>query len=265
MTRDPVVSGRFYPGSAQRLDEFIASVSTPHPAPALGVMVPHAGYVYSGATAAKGFDAVEVTPTVLLFGPNHTGYGTSASIMSSGSWRTPLGESQIDSDLAQALKLACPLLKEDALAHEQEHSLEVQLPFLQRRRADVKIVPIAFMLRSTEEILKVGRELGEALTAWPERVLMVASSDMSHYEPEKVARTKDVLALERMLELDGEGLLKTVADNHISMCGVIPAAIMLEAAKTLGADHAVELAYTNSGEATGDYSSVVGYATVTVC
>ncbi len=264
MTRDPVVSGRFYPGSAERLSEFIHSVSRPRPAPALGVMVPHAGYVYSGATAARGFDAVEITPTVLLLGPNHTGYGTAASIMSSGSWRTPLGASVIDTGLAEALKLACPLLKEDASAHKQEHSLEVLLPFLQTRRPDVKIVPIAFMLRSTDAIMQVGRELGEALSAWPERVLIVASSDMSHYEPAKAAREKDALALESMVQLDGKGLLNTVAHHHISMCGVIPAAIMLEAAKALGADHAVELAYTNSGEATGDYSSVVGYATVTV-
>jgi AmmeMemoRadiSam system protein B len=264
MTRNPVVSGRFYPGSAQKLNEFIHQVSEPHPAPALGVMVPHAGYIYSGATAAKGFDAVEITPTVLLLGPNHTGYGAAASIVSSGSWRTPLGETQIDTALAGALKKACPLLKEDPSAHEQEHSLEVQLPFLQARRPDVKIVPIAFMLRSSEQIAQVGREIGEALQAWPEKVLMVASSDMSHYEPADIAREKDAHALKKVLGLDGAGLLATVAHHHISMCGVIPTAVMLGAANVLGAHAAVQLDYTNSGDETGDYSSVVGYATVAV-
>ncbi len=266
MMRNPVVAGRFYPGSSAELAEYLRGVLPigREMRSAIGIVSPHAGYVYSGGVAASVIGSVFITDTVLLLGPNHTGKGTRASIMSSGSWRTPLGVTDIDEGLAQALREGCPTLREDSVAHEEEHSLEVQLPFLQFIKPGVKIVPISFSLRSGEEILQVGRELGEVLASWPEPVLMLASSDMTHYESDDEARVKDRLAIDKVLALDPGGLLSTVGEHNISMCGVVPTAIMLAAAKVLGASGAREVRYATSGEVTGDYSSVVGYAGMVV-
>lgn len=264
--RQPAVAGRFYPGNASALSRWLAGAAAPPPSPkrALGVVAPHAGYVYSGAAAGKVISGVEITQTVLLLGPNHTGLGAKAAIMSEGAWATPLGAVEIDSPFATALKAGCPTLVEDASAHAHEHSLEVMLPFLQYLRPGVKIVPIAFMLRSLGEIEQTGASIGRVLRSWPERVLMLASSDMTHYEPAEVARKKDSLAIERVVALDPEGLLRTVGGHGISMCGVVPTAVMLYAARELGASEAENPVYTNSGEASGDYGSVVGYAGMVV-
>lgn len=267
MIREPVVAGRFYPGSPERLGAFLDDVMEPKAtarAKAIGVVSPHAGYVYSGAVAGRVFSAVDIPPSVLLLGPNHTGHGARAAILSRGSWRTPLGVCEVDEALADALKAASPLLKEDATAHLQEHSLEVQVPFLQRLRPDVKIVPVVFMLRNILDILEVGRAIGFVLRDWPSGVLMVASSDMTHYEPDRSAREKDALAAERILALDPEGLVAAIARHRISMCGVVPTAVMLAAARELGAKSARQVAYATSGEVTGDYASVVGYAGIVV-
>ncbi len=264
MIRTPVVAGRFYPGDERSLAELVDSSLVSTPSPAIGVMSPHAGYVYSGGVAGKALSAATVTGTVLLLGPNHTGRGTEASIMSFGVWSTPLGESSIDAELAAGLTERCPHLHEDSTAHAFEHSLEVQLPFLQRMRPGVMIVPIAFMMRSLERMREVGTAIGQVLKGWREPVLMVASSDMTHYEPSEVAAGKDRLAIERILALDPEGLFNTVAAHGISMCGVIPATVMLFAALELGAQSAEEVEYSNSGDVSGDYSSVVGYAGVVV-
>jgi AmmeMemoRadiSam system protein B len=162
--------------------------------------------------------------------------------------------------LADAIKAACPLLEEDALAHAQEHSLEVEVPFLQHRNPGVRIVPIAFALRSLAEIEEAGEGVAAAVAGWPEPVLLVASSDMTHYEPDASARRKDDLAIERVLALDARGLLETTARHDISMCGVIPAAVLLVAARRLGATRGELVAYATSGEVSGDYDQVVGYA-----
>lgn len=266
MIRHPVVAGRFYPGDPAVLAGYLSEAVKPPETPtnALGVMAPHAGYVYSGATAAAVLAQVAVPPTVLLLGPNHTGRGTAASIMSSGEWETPLGSCRIDEPLAQFLKTRCDTLVEDDKAHEYEHSLEVMLPFLLHRRPDVKIVPIAFMLRNAEAIETTGRRIGLALREWGEPVLMVASSDMTHYETAKEARRKDALAIERVLALDPLGLMRVVGAERITMCGVVPTAVMLYAALEMGAKSAANPVYTNSGEVSGDFSSVVGYAGIIV-
>lgn len=266
MLRPAVVAGRFYPAEESRLKGYLKGLARPsHPvAGALGVLAPHAGYIYSGRAAGETLGAVTIPGTVVLLGPNHTGRGTPASVMSSGAWRTPLGDVPVDAALAEALKKACPHLAEDHTAHDQEHSLEVMLPFLQYANPGVSIVPIAFMLRSAKVIEEIGRCLGRAIKEYGREVLIVASSDMTHYESAEEAREKDMAALGRVLALDPAGLLATVFGNGITMCGVVPAAVMLWATRELGANHARLTVYTNSGEASGDLSSVVGYAGVIV-
>ncbi|GAB4277443.1 MAG: AmmeMemoRadiSam system protein B [Deferrisomatales bacterium] len=262
MVRKPAVAGQFYPGSPRALESFLreAVPLAPEPEEALGVVSPHAGYVYSGRVAGAVFGRVRVPDTVVLLGPNHTGLGTPASIMTEGVWATPLGSVPIERGLARAVAGACPILEEDSLAHAHEHSLEVQLPFLQYRNPSVRIVPIAFLLRDYPSIDEVGAALAEVLRGWPDPVLLVASSDMTHYEPHETAREKDAKAIERVLALDPEGLLATTRTLHITMCGVVPTAVLLAAAARLGATGGELVRYATSGEVSGDYGSVVGYA-----
>lgn len=262
MTRRPAVAGQFYPGDAGELRAFLegAVPRDAEPEAALGVVAPHAGYVYSGGVAGRVFGRVRVPDACVLLGPNHTGLGTRASIVSRGSWLTPLGVAPIHEPLADALKAACPLLEEDAVAHAHEHSLEVEVPFLQYRNPSVRIVPVAFLLRSQAEVEEAGEGIASVLASWPEPVLLVASSDMTHYEPDRRAREKDAVAIERVLALDPAGLLDTVKRDRISMCGVIPTAVLLVAARRLGATRGELVAYATSGEASGDFDRVVGYA-----
>lgn len=266
MYRNPVVAGSFYPGSQAALEAYLSENLhvLPQLIKAVGVVSPHAGYVYSGGVAARAFGAVEVPDTVLLLGPNHTGRGTEASIMSSGAWRTPVGEAAIDEELAQALKTGCSLLKEDESAHAGEHSLEVQIPFILARNPDVRIVPIAFMLRSADRIEQTGREIGKVLKEFSRPVLMVASSDMTHYESLQSAEEKDAAAIAMVEALDCRGLLDVCARRRITMCGVVPTAVMLAASLELGAQAGRRIAYATSGEASGDFDSVVGYAAMVV-
>lgn len=262
MIRKPAVAGQFYPGSPERLRSFLSEnvPKVAEPVKAYGVVAPHAGYVYSGHVAGEVFGTVRVPDLVLLLGPNHTGLGTKASVMSEGSWATPIGNAPIDSGLAQALRSACPVLEEDSLAHAHEHSLEVQLPFLLFRNPQVRIVPVALMLRSVEEIEELGHGLGSVLSGWEEPVLMVASSDMTHYETHESAKEKDAKAIDRVLNADPRGLLDTTKRYGITMCGVIPTAVLLFAARNLGASRGELIRYATSGETSGDYRSVVGYA-----
>lgn len=266
MTRKPAVAGQFYPGSPERLRAFLReAVRLPaEPVRAVGIVVPHAGYVYSGKVAGEVFARVSVPEAVILLGPNHTGVGTPASVAAQGAWVTPLGPVPIHEELAAALLAACPILEPDTLAHAREHSLEVELPFLQHRNPEVRIVPIAFMLRNFDAIDAVGRAIARVLASWPEPVLLVASSDMSHYEPQETARSKDEKAIEKVLALDPRGLLDTTARHRITMCGVVPAAVLLIAALELGATKAELVAYATSGDASGDYDQVVGYAGLVV-
>lgn len=262
MIRQPVVAGQFYPGRREPLLAFLEDAAAPVPTPvtAVGAVVPHAGYVYSGRVAGAVFARVVVPGAVVLLGPNHTGLGTRASILSRGGWATPLGTAAIHGELADALRAACPLLREDGDAHAQEHSLEVQVPFVQYRNPGARIVPIAFLLRDPDQIDEVGAALASVVARWPEPVLLVASSDMTHYEPDRVAREKDRRAIERVLALDPRGLLDTVARHTITMCGVVPTAVLLAAAGRLGATRGELVQYATSGDASGDTSRVVGYA-----
>jgi hypothetical protein len=262
MNRMPAVAGQFYPGTAPGLARALKELTRdiPEKLPAIAVVSPHAGYVYSGAVAGELFSAVRVPSRAVVFCPNHTGVGAEAAIMSRGAWRMPWGDVPVDGGLADRIKAACPLLTEDESAHLGEHSLEVQLPFLHRFRPYIRIVPTALGRLSLDECRSLGDATAEAVSGDPERPLVVASSDMSHYVPDAVARRKDRMAIDRVLALDAEGLYRTVRAERISMCGVIPATVALFAALRLGATSARLVKYATSGDVSRDLEQVVGYA-----
>ena len=266
MSRSPAVAGYFYPESAQELKAMLAQYLNPasRPEPALMAVCPHAGYVYSGGVAGRVLGKVQIPGRVLVAGPNHRGLGATAALMTQGAWDMPLGRVELDPELGGLLLKHCPLMQEDDAAHRSEHSLEVQVPFLQTLRPDFKLSPLCLSTLSLDECLEMGRGIAAAINELGEPVLMVASTDMSHYEPADQAEQKDMAAVKRILELDPEGLYATVARRAISMCGVLPTAVLLEAAKNLGAQKAELVEYTNSGKASGNFREVVGYAGVIV-
>jgi AmmeMemoRadiSam system protein B len=266
MKRMPVVAGQFYPGTAAGLSSALEGLTreVEEKLPAIAVVVPHAGYVYSGAVAGEVFSSVRIPGSTVIFCPNHTGVGEAAAILSRGAWRMPWGDAPVDGELAGRLTAACPLLREDPKAHAREHSLEVQLPFLHRFRPDFRFVPVALGHLSLEACRVLGEAAADAIGKAPEQPLLVASSDMSHYVPDAVARKKDRMAIDRMLALDPEGLYGTVRSERISMCGVIPAVVVLFAACRLGATRAHLLKYATSGDISRDFDQVVGYAGLAV-
>jgi AmmeMemoRadiSam system protein B len=264
MSRTPAVANMFYPGDRGRLKEEIDSFLKPVPEPKkmLAAISPHAGYVYSGGVAGAVFSQIQVPEAVVILGPNHRGIGKPVALEASGTWDTPLGPVPINEDLAGSI-LDAPLnhgIKEDSQAHSMEHSIEVQIPFLQVLRADVTIVPISVSHVAFHGCEKIAQALVQGIRDYGKEVLLVASTDMTHYEPQKTARSKDQLAIERILDLDPKGLYETVAEHRISMCGVIPTTIVLTACKALGATKAELVQYATSGDVTGDYAQVVGYA-----
>ncbi|MFQ5777774.1 MAG: AmmeMemoRadiSam system protein B [Terriglobia bacterium] len=266
MHRAPAVAGRFYPAHprtlARDLDAYIVTgVPREH---ALGCVVPHAGIMYSGHVAGAVYGRLEPAPTYILLCPNHTGRGRPLAIMSAGEWETPLGSVPIDESVAAALKGACGSLEEDAEAHRFEHSLEVQLPFLQHRQKDFRFVPIAVGTSAYAQLDELGRALAAVIESAAVRPLLVASSDLNHYEPDEVNRAKDRKAIDRILALDPHGLYETVHRERITMCGYGPATAMLTAVCALGAREAELIRYATSGDVTGDRSAVVGYAGILV-
>src|SRR5690348_8210066 len=264
--RHPAVAGQFYPRNPGELAAEIRSYTTigADPLPALGCIVPHAGYMYSGHVAGAVYAHLELPPRIILLCPNHTGMGTPLSIMSGGEWETPLGNAVIDSDLATTLKQHCPLLSEDSLAHRQEHAAEVQLPFLQARLKQFAFVPIAIGTGRLETLKELGQAVSDTVAEVGSRVLIIASSDMNHYESDEITRQKDSRAIEKILALDPGGLYDVVTTQNISMCGFGPAVVMLTAAKRLGAKSAELIKYATSGDVSGDRDMVVGYAGIVV-
>ncbi|KPK43056.1 MAG: hypothetical protein AMJ78_00205 [Omnitrophica WOR_2 bacterium SM23_29] len=268
MTRKPAVSGKFYSDSAKRLKADIERLidKEARPTGAIGCMLPHAGYVYSGRVAGITTSCLDIKDNAVLLGPNHTGYGEPFSIMTEGCWQTPLGEAEINSELAKSILSKSEHLSEDTNAHIYEHSIEVELPFLQYYKPDVKIVPIVV----TEYQLSVYKEIGKSIalalkeSKLENTTLIIASSDMTHYEPQKQAEKKDKEAIEAILELNEDKLVDKIKSLGISMCGYVPTAIMLAAAKLLGAKKADLICYQTSGDVTGDYDAVVGYAGIIV-
>lgn len=266
MQRQPAVAGQFYPGSERTLRTALSQLIPEHasPKPVKGIISPHAGYVYSGAIAGQVFSKITIPDTVLIIGPNHHGTGAAAALYPDGEWLTPLGATSINSRLNELLLRYTPYIQSDTVAHQLEHSLEVQLPFIQYLRPDVTISAICLGHGDYAPLHDIGAGIAAAIREYGGEVLIVASSDMTHYESADSARQKDQQALERVLALDGKGLLEVCHIQGITMCGVVPATVMLEAALKLGAHQAEVVAYGNSGDVTGDNHQVVGYAAVTV-
>lgn len=268
--RHPAVAGRFYPGDPDDLrmeaQGYLSQASSVKQVPlrALGCIAPHAGYMYSGHVAGAVFARLEVPQRCIVLCPNHTGMGRALAVMSEGGWQTPLGDVAIDSDLAAALKARFPALQEDAAAHRAEHAAEVELPFLLLRQPELRFVPIALGTGQFETLEQLGMALADVIAAQKDPVLIVASSDMNHYESDVVTRAKDHRAIERILTLDPRGLFDVVTQQDISMCGYGPVVVMLTAARGLGAKSAELVKYATSGDISGDRDMVVGYAGVVV-
>jgi AmmeMemoRadiSam system protein B len=267
VSRKAFVAGQFYPGDEVRLRRAIEDVSGHQGAPkkAIAVISPHAGYMYSGPIAGAVFASTVVPRTVVILGPAHREIGSIFAIQGRGGWLTPLGESRIETDLASQIMARCALVEEDEQAHLLEHSVEVQLPFIQYHRQEAAIVPICVSHDAVYGQLEtLGRALAEAIRDFGRETLIVASTDMSHYVSQKTAEKKDMLAIRKILELDPAGLFETVSVERISMCGFQPTSAALVAAIGLGASGAELVRYQTSGETTGDYAQVVGYAGIRV-
>jgi hypothetical protein len=274
MIRQPAVAGHFYQGSPSALRDQVGRFLIPEAkkVKALGIVSPHAGLVYSGSVAGAVYSRIELPGTFVLIGPNHTGLGAPVSLMARGSWETPLGAVRINEDLADAVLSKSRHIHDDTMAHLREHSLEVQLPFIQCLKKEFTIVPIQMRDTRLETCIEVGNAVASAIAECGARsaeykaegTLIVASSDMSHYVSAGTAKKKDHAAIKRILDLDAQGLYHTVRDEGISMCGYGPVVAMLTACKVLGATKAELVKYTNSGEVSGDYDQVVGYAGIVV-
>jgi hypothetical protein len=262
-TRPPAVAGAFYPRDSRALAAEVRACLGPPVArrPAFGAIVPHAGYVYSGAVAGAVYARIEPPRTAILLGPNHTGLGPAASIDAHDRWETPLGEVPIDETVAERILAACPHLERESAAHVREHSLEVQLPFLQIGSPGAAIVPICIGAPS----LALCREIGAACAeAAGDGVIVLASSDMNHYESRAVGDAKNAFAFRAIERLDADGLFAAVVEHDISMCGFLPATALLVAAAARGVERAEIVSRADSGDRTGDADSVVGYAGIVV-
>lgn len=259
--RRPAVAGFFYPDRVDRidaeLDRLIEDVQ-PKESPK-AVVVPHAGWQYSGQVAGAVYGRVIFPRYAVLFGPNHTGLGPWGSIMSRGRWMVPGGDVPVARELAEAILGACRVLEEDTLAHAQEHALEVQLPFLRRIRPDIAFVPITLMRTDLASCAEVGHAVAEVIKAYEEPVALISSTDLNHYEAQAVSNVKDQLAIDAILALDPEGLQRTVREHRISMCGIAPTTAVLVALRAMGARKAELIRYMTSGDVSGDYERVVGY------
>lgn len=271
MIRPPAVAGQFYPASASEIDAQLAEMI--HPAPrkrqAIAVVCPHAGWMYSGPTAATVFSSVHIPDRVILLGPNHHGLGSAYAVYDAGAWRTPVGDVPIAEPLAAELLDACELLAPDPRAHCMEHSLEVQLPMLLRANPRVHIVPILIgggwpESGGRHKLRDIGVTIAETVRSYGQPVLLLASTDLNHYEDQETSRIKDKLVLDAVLHLDADALMDRVRDVEVSMCGVAPTYIVLVAAKCLGAKQAELLDYRTSGDVSGDFSKVVGYGAVVI-
>lgn len=268
MDRHPIVAGRFYDARPDRLhavvDGFLSLAGKRQQEPTLLAMVPHAGYVFSGEVCGRTLGAANLASIVVLLGPNHTGRGERFALWPDGVWLVPGGSLAVNTALAEALLAADPGIKADTAAHMGEHSLEVVLPFLHRLNPDTTIVPVCVSLPGLESLERVGRAMGKVLADFPEPVSLVVSSDMSHYISHENARKMDGMALEPVMTLEPAKLYETVRSQGITMCGALPMTAGLYAARELGATHAELVAYATSGEASGDFEQVVGYAGVLV-
>jgi hypothetical protein len=268
--RQPAVAGQFYPADSEELRSEVEGFTRPAEGAdqakirAFGCVAPHAGYIYSGSVAGAVYSHLELPARYIILCPNHTGRGEPLAIMSSGAWRTPLGDVPVDHGLASALKASFSLLAEDDAAHRFEHALEVQLPFLQVLHPQFTFVPITVGTSHYEVLSALGVAITSAIRGAGEQVLVIASSDMNHYESDSVTRVKDRRAIDQILALDPRGLYDVVREANISMCGYGPTVAMLTASLKLGAKQAELLRYATSADVSGDRDRVVGYAGIAV-
>ncbi|MCX7912496.1 MAG: AmmeMemoRadiSam system protein B [Dehalococcoidales bacterium] len=264
MNRNPYVAGYFYPASASELRKMLAGFMS-NDAPkeeAPGALVPHAGYIYSGAVTGAVISRIKPGDTFVVIGPSHSGLGKPFSVWAEGIWETPLGEVEVDRELAGKMVAVSEYLEEDYLAHREEHAVEVQLPFLQYARADIRIVPVILSGATLEIYKEIGKDIARAVRELGRKAVILASGDMTHYEPDHVARQKDMKAVEAMLALDEDGLTRHYHKLNISMCAYGPVVCTIAAVKELGATGGELIRYQTSGDTTGDRSAVVGYAGV---
>ena len=266
MIRNPVVAGQFYPASASQLKAMIETFvdEKAEKEEVIGLLMPHAGYPYSGPVAGATISRIKFKDTFIIMGPSHTGIGKPFSIMTEGVWETPLGEVEIDSKLARQILATSRNLQEDDRAHQHEHAVEVQIPFLQYFKPDIRIVPIVLAYAGAAAYKEIGREIAGAIKELNREAVIIASGDMTHYEPQASAEKKDSQAIDAILNLDEDELTKRFEELNISMCAYGPAVCLISAAKELGATEAELVRYQTSGDTTGDYSAVVGYAGIII-
>jgi AmmeMemoRadiSam system protein B len=264
MLRLPAVAGQFYPDNPQELsalvEQYTREARTQEKVKVRACLVPHAGYMYSGGVAGAVFSRILLPKKIVLLGVRHHARGEALAILSEGAWRTPLGDVPVETSLAAQLRKECPALREDSVAHSREHSLEVELPFLQVLDPGFSFVPIAVGTLRFEELAETGEGIARVLKENREEILVVTSSDMNHYEDDETTRRKDRKAMDRMLTMDASGLYEVCRDEDISMCGLGPAVTMLTAMTRLGVGGAELVRYATSGDVSGDRDSVVGYA-----
>lgn len=268
MERAARFAGSWYPGTAAGIAAAVEAAGEPCARePATALVLPHAGWRYSLRIAAPAVARVAVPERVVFLCPNHRVPPPVVAAWPEGSWETPLGSVPVDAQLTHRLLAACPRVSAGTEAHLEEHAIEVLLPVLQRAQPRLKIVAVVVAEPSYAGLAEIGRGLAAALRAEGlsrEDVLIVASSDMSHFLDAREARRRDERALERLLAFDAEGLLERCQEEQISMCGVRPTVVALEAARALGATRVELVDYGHSGEISGDEGSVVGYASAIV-
>lgn len=264
MLRLPAVAGQFYPGNPKELsalvERYTKEEKSQKKVSVRACLVPHAGYIYSGGVAGAVFGRLSLPKKILLIGVRHYPRGEALAILSEGAWRTPLGDVSIDTTFATSLREECPALREDSVAHSKEHSLEVELPFLQVLNPDFSFVPVAVGTLRFEELAETGEGIARVLQQSKEDILIVTSSDMNHYEDDETTRRKDRKAIDQMLNLNAKGLYDICRSEKISMCGLGPAITMLTAMNSLHVTKAELVRYATSGDVSGDRDAVVGYA-----
>jgi len=264
--RRPAVAGLFYPDSADRVEAELARLikDVAPKTSARAVVVPHAGWRYSGRVAGEVYGRVRLPRVAVILGPNHTGLGPRGSLMTRGRWAVPGGEVAVHEELARAILGGSRVLTEDELAHAREHAIEVQLPFLRRLQPEIAFVPITLMASDLGFCLEVGHAVAAGLASFGEPALLVCSTDLNHYEPQAMSNRKDRLAVAAMLTLEPERLHSVVREHRISMCGVAPAVAVLAALSELGPVGAELVRYETSGDVSRAYDRVVGYAGVNI-
>lgn len=267
IVRKPAVAGYFYPKDPIRLAEMIEKLMDAPAAKqekAISAVSPHAGYMYSGYVAAAVYSRIYIPEVVVILGPNHTGVGSPIAVMNSGIWSMPFGDVPIEEELADLILDNASYAEADYTAHLAEHSIEVQIPFIQYFRREISIVPICIGTRNYPACKDLGEAIAKSVKVYPKEVLIVASTDFTHYEPQEKAVAKDKLAISAILELNPQKLYQVVMEYNITMCGVMPTVATLQASLLLDAKEAELVKYMTSGDVTGDFDQVVGYAGITI-